>query len=115
MKVVAISGWAKSGKDTAAKILISDYGFNRVAFADPLKNTVAEQYGFERQSLDDQSLKEAPVLTMQVEPRDPYTRMIAEFMHKEFRTKFGKQCESFYYNYNGPDIADASFLGVMRG
>jgi len=115
MLIIALSGWAKSGKDTAAKILISDYGFSRVAFADPLKNTVAQQFDLERQSLDDQALKEAPLLDMMVEPRDPFTRMIAEFMHKEFRTKTGKQCDSFYYHYNSEDIADASFLGVMSG
>jgi hypothetical protein len=115
MKLLAISGWSKSGKDTAAKILIDNYGFKRIAFAEPLKNTVAEQFDFERLSLDNQALKEAPLLNMRVEPKDPFTRMIAEFMYKEFRTKFGKQADSFYYNHHGEDISDASFLGIVSG
>lgn len=114
MKVVAISGWARSGKDTAAKILIEDYGFNRIAFADPLKNTVAEQFGFERQSLDNQSLKETPVLSMPVKPKDPFTKMIAEFMIKEFRTKSGHQCESF--TYRTLEKGDSpQFMGLYHG
>jgi hypothetical protein len=111
VKIVAISGWAKSGKDTAAKILISDYGFNRVAFADPLKNTVADQFNFERNSLDTQALKEAPILTMRVEPKDPFTRMLSEFMIKEFRTLGGKQCHEFVYTKFEGD-KEPQFVGI---
>jgi dephospho-CoA kinase len=35
--LVGLTGYARSGKDTAAQVLIND-GFNRVAFADPMKN-----------------------------------------------------------------------------
>ncbi|MFD8318907.1 nucleoside/nucleotide kinase family protein [Kitasatospora purpeofusca] len=37
MNGVALIGRARSGKDTAAAILQRDYGFTRVALADPLK------------------------------------------------------------------------------
>jgi hypothetical protein len=35
--IVGLSGFARSGKDTASEILINEYGFKRMAFADALK------------------------------------------------------------------------------
>jgi hypothetical protein len=35
--VVGLSGYAGAGKDAVADILVSDYGFTKMAFADPLK------------------------------------------------------------------------------
>lgn len=36
--IIGLSGFARSGKDTVAEILVNDYGFERVAFADPIRN-----------------------------------------------------------------------------
>lgn len=35
--IVALSGYAQSGKDTFANFLVKDHGFERMAFADPLR------------------------------------------------------------------------------
>ena len=35
--IVGISGYKGSGKDSVADILVADYGFTKMAFADPLK------------------------------------------------------------------------------
>jgi hypothetical protein len=35
--IIGLAGYAQSGKDTVAKILVDHYGFRRVAFADPIK------------------------------------------------------------------------------
>lgn len=40
--IVGLSGYAQSGKDTAASVLIEKYGFERRAFADPLKQSVVD-------------------------------------------------------------------------
>lgn len=37
MIVVGLSGYAGAGKDAVADILVRDYGFTKMAFADPLK------------------------------------------------------------------------------
>lgn len=37
MQIVGLSGYARSGKDEAAKILVKEYGFKQVAFADKLR------------------------------------------------------------------------------
>jgi cytidylate kinase len=67
--IVAVSGWKGSGKDTAAKILVEKYGFRRVAFADVLKDMVADQYGIVRSHCDDPAFKEKPIMSMPASPK----------------------------------------------
>lgn len=43
--IVMLSGYAGSGKDTAAALLVDEYGFQRLAFADPLKQDVSQRTG----------------------------------------------------------------------
>ena len=40
MEIIGLSGYARSGKDEAAKVLVEDYGFTRVAFADKLREVL---------------------------------------------------------------------------
>src|SRR5665213_2295924 len=103
--IICLSGFKQSGKDTCADYLIKNHKAIRVALADPLKDMVAEEYGIDRASLDDPNRKESPILTMPVEPKDGFSRMIAEFMVKEFRTAGGLQYSDFIY-YNGEFCAD---------
>jgi hypothetical protein len=51
LRLIWLSGWASSGKDTAAEILCRG-GAKRLAFADSLKDMVAEKYGFPRHWCD---------------------------------------------------------------
>lgn len=37
MEIIGLSGFARTGKDEVAKILVEDHGFTRVAFADKLR------------------------------------------------------------------------------
>jgi hypothetical protein len=90
MIVVALSGWKGSGKDTVAKFLVEKHGYKRVAFADVLKDMVAETYGLPRHYMDDPQHKESPILDMPVDPKDKFSEMIAGFMHKEFALVDGK-------------------------
>jgi len=89
MKVVAISGWKRSGKDTAANYLVDEYGFTRVAFADVLKDMVAEEYNIPRNSCDAPELKEAALLQYPLDPQDNFSKAIAQLMFGEFRTAEG--------------------------
>jgi hypothetical protein len=36
--VIGLSGYASSGKDTVAQFLIEEHGFEKIAFADPIRN-----------------------------------------------------------------------------
>ena len=40
--IIGLSGYAQSGKDTVASILVSQYGFTRVAFADKIRELLYE-------------------------------------------------------------------------
>ena len=40
MEIIALSGFARSGKDEAAKVLVEELGFKRVAFADKLRDVL---------------------------------------------------------------------------
>lgn len=89
MLILALSAWKGSGKDTIAKFLVENHNFIRIAFADVLKDMVSEQYGIDRDSLDDPLKKESPILTMPVESKDNFSEMIQKFMIREFRDKNG--------------------------
>lgn len=104
-KVVAISGWAKSGKDTSADYLISN-GYKRVAFADVLKDMVAEQYCIPLQYCHNQELKERPLEQYPVMPKDAFSLAISKLMFKEFRTINGHQAQEPHIDPSG------AFLGA---
>jgi len=38
LEIIGLSGYARSGKDEAAKVLVEEFGFTRVAFADKLRD-----------------------------------------------------------------------------
>lgn len=84
-RVIALSGWKGSGKDTVADYILKNYNAKRVAFADPLKDMVAEEYGIPREDMDDPKKKDAPIFHLPVNPQDDFSLIIADFMKKEFR------------------------------
>ena len=59
--IIMISGWAGSGKDAAASILMDELGFQRFAFADPLKHDVARETGISLDHFYSQHLKDRPI------------------------------------------------------
>ena len=40
--IIGLSGYARSGKDEVAKILVQEYGYERVAFADAIRHLLYE-------------------------------------------------------------------------
>lgn len=40
MQILALCGYPKSGKDTIAQMLVTEYGFERLAFADPMRDSL---------------------------------------------------------------------------
>jgi len=91
MTILLLSGYKQSGKDTAANYLVQDRGFKRAAFADSLKNDVSTFFNLSRKDMDDQSTKESPILDRPVQSYDPFSKLVNEFLFKEFRTRDGKQ------------------------
>jgi hypothetical protein len=61
-RIVAFSGPAGSGKTTAAKHLVTDHGYRRIRFADPLKDMLRD-FGLTFDQIDG-PLKETPCDTL---------------------------------------------------
>ena len=40
--IIGLTGYAQSGKDTVANILVENYGYQRIAFADPIRDLLYE-------------------------------------------------------------------------
>ncbi len=106
MKIVALSGWKGSGKDMVANYLVEKRGFQRVSFADPLKDEVARKWNLPRSWMDDPAFKEKPLFQYPVSPRDAFSRMLCEYMVKEFRSSAGDTPARFEYR-------DGEFYGVF--
>ncbi len=58
MKIILISGYAGSGKDTLGQHLVTRYGWSRFAFADLLKDELSALEGWDRSLLDTHSGKD---------------------------------------------------------
>lgn len=101
MIVLGISGWKKSGKDTAADFLINNNGFKRIAFADPLKDQAAKTYGIDISCMYDQDKKELPIIDMMVVTEDAFSRNLLSFMYKEFRTGAGSIPKDLFIDNEG--------------
>ena len=84
-RVICLSGWRGAGKDTVADYLVREFGFRKFSFAARLKDSVAETYGLERQSLDDRLLKEAPIYSYPVISTDNFTLSIHQSLQPELR------------------------------
>ncbi len=52
MPLIAFAGYATSGKDTAANYLVEKYGYERRAFADKLKDSVAALLNINREQIE---------------------------------------------------------------
>lgn len=55
-----MTGHKRHGKDTVAKRLVDCWGFEKVAFADALKDSCAAAFNIPREDFDDDSKKELP-------------------------------------------------------
>lgn len=106
MKILAISGFKRSGKDTVANYLVNN-GYTRAAFADVLKDMVSAEYNVPRSHCDDPEFKEKPILILPVIPKDDFTLMIARMMFREFRTESGHPPMDYNIDPSG------AFLGVL--
>lgn len=100
MKIIALSGQKRSGKDTVAQMLIKA-GYQRMAFADFLKDMVALEYGIPREHCDSDAHKEAPILSLPVNPRDSFSLNLSKHLYKEFRDDRGRQPSDYYLDDAG--------------
>lgn len=84
--VVGASAYAKTGKDhtyeSLGKQFPSQFTMTRVAFADPIKDTVNGMFGWDQRHANGE-LKEVD---------DPYWKFSPRLAYQKFGTEFGRQC-----------------------
>jgi hypothetical protein len=68
--VMGLTGIKRSGKDTMGHRLVTNHGFVRVAFADPLKEACIDIFGFSKEQLYGDDLKEVIDDYWKYTPRD---------------------------------------------
>ena len=71
--LIGIHGFKQSGKDTLADLLVEEYGFQKIAFADKLKEALALIFSIPREDLwgsDEQKRKKSTVLWSELQGID---------------------------------------------
>jgi len=61
LKLVGICGKAGSGKDTIGDYLIKNYGFKKIALADPIKRLVKDVFALDDHTVYDRVAREQPL------------------------------------------------------
>lgn len=82
-RVIALSGWKGSGKDTVADYLVNEYGYTKLSFAAKLKDSVAAQYVIERSDLDHPIRKEDRITKYPAHATDAFSAQIQEMLSSE--------------------------------
>lgn len=54
-KIIGICGFAGAGKDTIGDMLVEEFGFTKISFADKLKDACAVMFGWDREMLSGSS------------------------------------------------------------
>lgn len=68
--IIGLCGAAGAGKNTVADILVEDYGFTAVSFAEPIYRAVSEITGMSVEELQDREIKEKPIAWLGSSPRE---------------------------------------------
>lgn len=108
--LLGLSGRAGAGKDTCAELLVR-HGFRSIAFADALRQEVAEAWRIDPRMLTDRSTKEWAIpalaiancaepgfiLTMERHGEDLYVPRSARWVLQRWGTEYRRETSSTYY------------------
>ena len=95
--IIGLTGYAQSGKDTVAKILVENYGYTRVAFADKIReflydmNPMVDNIAFEPIFLRDRVDRDG----WEMAKKNPHVRRALQNAGVAARKTFG---EDFWVN-----------------
>ncbi len=84
MKLIGLTGFAGSGKDTVAEMLLDEYSGYSCAFADPLRRAASEVFGLTHEQMTDREKKEAEVPYWGKTPRQILQLLGTECMRDVF-------------------------------
>lgn len=88
VKLICLSGWKRTGKDTTAEYLVKEYGYEQLSFAKKLKDHVADKYKVDRDLLDSNTQKEMPLTNLPVITTDKFTQVIHNQLGTELKSGY---------------------------
>jgi len=98
-RVIGITGYKYTGKDTISDYLCKKYGYTRVAFADPLKTICGMLFGFNNEQLHGSLKETADPKWFNLTPRKVLQFVGTELfrnnmknLHPNFKDEFWVQC-----------------------
>lgn len=86
-RIIALSGLSRSGKDTVADYMCATYGYKKAAFADKLKDNVANIFGISRAQLERD--KDGLIRDQKLWPGWTYRRFMQYYGTELMRDGFG--------------------------
>lgn len=90
--IIGLTGKKESGKDTAGQYLVKQYGFERRAFADPLKKSVAALLGIPLEEVDKYKLESGTYVTLEGEDEMGITvDIMSRLSFREFLQRYGTE------------------------
>ena len=104
--ILGLSGAKGSGKDTVAAYLVKEHGFERKAFADPLKKSVAALFDIPFSMVD--QFKNMEDVRVVVEDRHVPSKHYTDMDFRTFLQRYGTEShrdvfgESFWLDYTLP-------------
>lgn len=84
MKLIGITGKARSGKDTIARMLFAQHAFTRIAFADPLKLAAQQMFGLSKEQTWGDHKKEEVIPYWGMSPRQMFQLLGNEAVNPVF-------------------------------
>lgn len=98
MKLIGITGKARSGKDTIAQILFAQHAFTRIAFADPLKMAAQQMFGLTHEQTWAEAVKEQVIPHWGISPRQMFQLLGNEAVKPVFGADIWIKRWSMSYN-----------------
>lgn len=89
--LIGLTGCKGSGKDTVGQHLVNEYGFHRLAFADKLKQAVANLFGITVEEVDRLKNKPSHVRLTEVGSDSRYSTTAQLIYWREFLQRFGTE------------------------
>lgn len=124
-KLIAVHGFKQSGKDTLAKLLVDEYGYTRMAFADRVKDAIhvifgvpkAKLYGSDADKQELSPVRWSDLVDIDRTHKDHHEFLSIRELLQSFATEICRsKCPSIWYRYlplNSQDnivISDLRFL-----
>ncbi|WP_234197102.1 hypothetical protein [Pseudacidovorax sp. NFM-22] len=89
--IIGLTGYAGTGKDTVADLLVTHAGFRKLAFADALRGEVADAFGVDMELLTNPVTKQEPSASLSLD-RAPFDFVNALRCHGFADCAKGREC-----------------------